>query len=102
MSYIFTSESVSAGHPDKICDQISDAVLDACLHQDKNSRVACEVMVKNNNVILGGEITTTANIDNTVVLICNQIFFLKKQLDRIIKMSKHKNKLMPQLFATTS
>ena len=63
MSYIFTSESVSAGHPDKICDQISDAVLDACLHQDKNSRVACEVMVKNNNVILGGEITTTANID---------------------------------------
>ena len=63
MSYIFTSESVSAGHPDKICDQISDAVLDACLAQDKNSRVACEVMVKNNNVILGGEITTTAVID---------------------------------------
>ena len=56
MSYIFTSESVSAGHPDKICDQISDAVLDACLEQDKNSRVACETMVKNNNVILGGEI----------------------------------------------
>ncbi len=53
MSYIFTSESVSAGHPDKICDQISDAVLDACLAQDKNSRVACETMVKNNNVILG-------------------------------------------------
>ena len=63
MSYIFTSESVSAGHPDKICDQISDAVLDACLMQDKNSRVACETMVKNNNVILGGEITTTADID---------------------------------------
>ena len=63
VSYIFTSESVSAGHPDKICDQISDAVLDACLAQDKNSRVACETMVKNNNVILGGEITTTAEID---------------------------------------
>ncbi|MBL6694063.1 MAG: methionine adenosyltransferase [SAR86 cluster bacterium] len=63
MSYIFTSESVSAGHPDKICDQISDAILDACLAQDKNSRVACETMVKNNNVILGGEITTTAEID---------------------------------------
>ena len=63
MSYIFTSESVSAGHPDKICDQISDAVLDACLAQDKNSRVACETMVKNNNVIIGGEITTTAEID---------------------------------------
>ena len=63
MSYIFTSESVSAGHPDKICDQISDAVLDACLIQDKSSRVACETMVKNNNVIIGGEITTTAEID---------------------------------------
>ena len=63
MSYIFTSESVSAGHPDKICDQISDAVLDACLTQDKKSRVACETMVKNNNVILAGEITTTAQID---------------------------------------
>ena len=63
MSYIFTSESVSAGHPDKICDQISDAVLDACLAQDKNSRVACETMVKNNSVILAGEITTTAQID---------------------------------------
>ncbi|MBL6693270.1 MAG: methionine adenosyltransferase [SAR86 cluster bacterium] len=63
MSYIFTSESVSAGHPDKICDQISDAVLDACLMQDKNSRVACEVMVKNNNMILGGEITTASDID---------------------------------------
>ena len=63
MSYIFTSESVSAGHPDKICDQISDAVLDACLIQDKNSRVACETMVKNNNVVLAGEITTIAEID---------------------------------------
>jgi S-adenosylmethionine synthetase len=63
MPYIFTSESVSEGHPDKICDQISDAVLDACLKQDKNSRVACEALVKNNNVILAGEITTAANID---------------------------------------
>ena len=57
MSYIFTSESVSAGHPDKICDQISDAVLDACLARDKNSRVACETMVKNNNVIIIDEFT---------------------------------------------
>ena len=67
MSYIFTSESVSAGHPDKICDQISDAVLDACLAQDKNSRVACETMVKNNNVILAGEITTTAKVDYELI-----------------------------------
>ena len=63
MPYIFTSESVSEGHPDKICDQISDAILDACLEQDKNSRVACETMVKNNNVILAGEITTAADIN---------------------------------------
>ena len=63
MPYIFTSESVSEGHPDKICDQISDAILDACLERDENSRVACEAIVKNNNVILAGEITTGADID---------------------------------------
>lgn len=60
---IFTSESVSAGHPDKICDQISDAILDAALSEDKNSRVASETLVKDNNVILAGEITSTAEID---------------------------------------
>ncbi len=48
MSYIFTSESVSGGHPDKVCDQVSDAVLDAYLAEDPNSRVACETMIKNN------------------------------------------------------
>jgi len=62
-SYLFTSESVSEGHPDKVCDQISDAVLDAVLKQDKMSRVACETLVKNNLVMLAGEITTTATID---------------------------------------
>ncbi|MCH9646471.1 MAG: methionine adenosyltransferase [Proteobacteria bacterium] len=60
---IFTSESVSAGHPDKVCDQISDAILDAALAQDKNSRVACETLVKDNNVVLAGEITTAASIN---------------------------------------
>lgn len=60
---IFTSESVSAGHPDKVCDQISDAILDAALTQDKNSRVAVEVLVKDNHVVLAGEITTGATID---------------------------------------
>ena len=60
---IFTSESVSAGHPDKVCDQISDAILDAALAQDKNSRVACETLVKDNNVVLAGEITTGASIN---------------------------------------
>lgn len=60
---IFTSESVSAGHPDKVCDQISDAILDAALTQDKNSRVAVETLVKDNHVVLAGEITTGADIN---------------------------------------
>ena len=60
---IFTSESVSAGHPDKVCDQISDAILDAALSQDKDSRVAVETLVKDNQVILAGEITTNAEMD---------------------------------------
>ena len=62
-SFIFSSESVTEGHPDKTCDTISDAVLDACLEQDTASRVACETMVKDNAVILGGEITTAAEFD---------------------------------------
>jgi S-adenosylmethionine synthetase len=61
--YLFTSESVSEGHPDKVCDAISDAVLDAALAQDKYSRVACESMVKTGYAIVAGEITTTAQID---------------------------------------
>ena len=62
-THIFTSESVSEGHPDKVCDQISDAVLDACLRQDQFSRVACEVFATTDMVIVGGEITTNAEID---------------------------------------
>jgi len=62
-SFLFTSESVSEGHPDKVCDQISDAVLDAILAQDPRGRVACETLVKNNLIVLAGEITTKANID---------------------------------------
>ena len=60
---IFTSESVSAGHPDKVCDQVSDSILDAALSQDRESRVATETLVKDNQVILAGEITTGAKID---------------------------------------
>jgi S-adenosylmethionine synthetase len=62
-SMLFTSESVTEGHPDKLCDQISDAVLDACLEQDSKSRVACEVAAKTGFVILLGEITTQAQIN---------------------------------------
>ena len=60
---LFTSESVSEGHPDKMADQISDAILDAILREDINARVACETLVKTGAVVLAGEITTTANID---------------------------------------
>jgi S-adenosylmethionine synthetase len=61
--FLFTSESVSEGHPDKVADQISDAVLDAILKQDKNSRVAAETLVKDNLVVLAGEITTNARVN---------------------------------------
>src|SRR5205809_6070052 len=61
--YIFSSESVGEGHPDKVCDTISDAVLDACLTHDRHSRVACETYAKSNVVIVGGEITTKADLD---------------------------------------
>jgi S-adenosylmethionine synthetase len=61
--YLFTSESVSEGHPDKLCDQISDGVLDACLKQDPKSRVACECFTTTGMVLVGGEITTTGYVD---------------------------------------
>jgi S-adenosylmethionine synthetase len=62
-SYLFTSESVSEGHPDKVADQISDAVLDAIIAQDKRARVACETLVKTGVVIVAGEVTTSAWVD---------------------------------------
>src|SRR6187549_565735 len=62
-NFIFSSESVGEGHPDKVCDTISDAVLDACLAQDPKSRVACETYAKSNLVVVGGEITTRAKLD---------------------------------------
>ncbi|MCX7960505.1 MAG: methionine adenosyltransferase [Burkholderiales bacterium] len=65
--YLFTSESVSEGHPDKVADQISDAVLDAILSEDKRARVAAETLVKDNLVVLAGEITTSAKVDYDAV-----------------------------------
>ena len=62
-SFLFTSESVSEGHPDKIADQISDAILDAMLAQDPFSRVACETMVSTGMVIVAGEVTTKAYVE---------------------------------------
>ncbi len=61
--HVFTSESVSEGHPDKVCDQISDAILDACLAQDPESRVACETLTTTNLVVISGEITTSAKVN---------------------------------------
>src|ERR1041385_96637 len=66
-NFIFSSESVGEGHPDKVCDTISDAVLDACLAQDPRSRVACETYAKCNLVVIGGEITTKARLDYSAI-----------------------------------
>ena len=63
MSYLFTSESVSEGHPDKVADQISDAILDELLAFDSNSKVACETLVTTGQVVLAGEVTSDAYID---------------------------------------
>jgi S-adenosylmethionine synthetase len=67
-NYIFSSESVGEGHPDKVCDTISDAILDACLTQDARSRVACETYAKSNIVVVGGEITTRARLDHNAIV----------------------------------
>ena len=63
LPYTVSSESVSEGHPDKVCDYIADSVLDTFIAQDKDSHVACEVMCKNNFVILGGEITSKGRVN---------------------------------------
>jgi S-adenosylmethionine synthetase len=61
--FLFTSESVTEGHPDKMCDQISDAILDEVLRQDETGRVACETFVTTGLVLISGEITTSARVD---------------------------------------
>ena len=66
--FYFTSESVTAGHSDKVCDQISDAILDACLEQDPNSRVACETAVKTGFAMVFGEITTAAFVNFDILV----------------------------------
>ena len=68
MSHLFTSESVSEGHPDKVADQVSDAVLDAILKEDRYAHVACETLVKTGLVLVAGEVTTTANVDFEAVV----------------------------------
>ena len=65
---IFSSESVGEGHPDKVCDTVSDAILDACLEQDRRSRVACETFVKSNVVVIGGEVTTNSKFNHEEIV----------------------------------
>lgn len=81
-AYLFTSESVSEGHPDKMCDQISDAVLDAIIAKDPHARVACETLVKTGMVVLAGEITTTAEVDyeNLVRGVVNDIGYNNSEI----------------------
>ena len=82
MSHIFTSESVSEGHPDKVCDQISDAILDAYLKEDPNSRVACETLIKNNMVVVAGEITSAGapNLEPIIRNVINEIGYNDDEL----------------------
>jgi S-adenosylmethionine synthetase len=68
MKYVFTSESVCEGHPDKVCDYIADSILDAYISQDRMARVACEVLCKENQIILAGEITSDASVDHEAVV----------------------------------
>ena len=93
--YYFTSESVSPGHPDKLCDHLSDTVLDHVLRQDKSCRVACETFVKGKSneagtVVIGGEITTSSdlNIDDTIRWDNNVIIYKKTQATFQKKLTK--------------
>ena len=96
---LFTSESVSEGHPDKICDQISDSILDAALAGDPNSRVACEVLASDNTIIIAGEITTKTHIqyDKIVRKVLKDIGYDREELGtdfhtvKIINLVKHQS-----------
>ena len=81
MPYVFTSESVSEGHPDKVADQISDAILDEFLRQDPNSKVACETLVTTGLVVVAGEVKSNAYVDlqTTVRRVINQIGYNKSE-----------------------
>ena len=78
-NYLFTSESVTEGHPDKVCDMVSDGILDAILFQDKDARVSCETMITKGMVVVSAEITSTAKVDYESIIrkIENSSFSLK-------------------------
>ncbi|GBG90619.1 hypothetical protein CBR_g50963 [Chara braunii] len=81
-SFLFTSESVNEGHPDKLCDQVSDAILDACLAEDPDSKVACETCTKTGMVMVFGEITTRASVDYEKIVreTCRGIGFVSEEV----------------------
>jgi len=81
MGYFFSSESVSEGHPDKVADQISDAILDNFLAQDASSKVACETLVTTGQVVLAGEVKTAAHIDAQAITrgVINRIGYTKSE-----------------------
>lgn len=94
---LFTSESVTEGHPDKVCDQVSDAILDACLAGDKNSRVACECFAGKDFILIGGEINSNATIDyekiardtiNKIGYNTDELGFNSNNIDVVIKVNK--------------
>ena len=94
-NYLFSSESVTEGHPDKVCDQISDAILDAILEQDENSRVACETMITTGWVIVSAEITTQAKIDYDAIIrkTLDEIGYLESDLGTIKMQEDSEDKL---------
>ena len=94
-SYLFSSESVTEGHPDKVCDQISDAILDALLNQDPDSRVACETMITTGWVIVSAEITTKADIDYDSIIrqTLDEIGYTKDDLGAIEMQKRREKKL---------
>ena len=94
-NYLFSSESVTEGHPDKVCDQISDAILDALLEQDEDSRVACETMITTGWVIVSAEITTQAKIDYDAIIrkTLDEIGYLESDLGTIKMQEDSEDKL---------
>ena len=93
MRYFFTSESVTEGHPDKLCDFISDSILDAYLEKDENSRVACETVASKGEVIVTGEITSTAENINIEEIVRNAIYGRKRKITRYKSRRKSNRKL---------
>lgn len=87
---IISSEAVFKGHPDKICDQISDAILDECLRQDSNSRVAVETLIKNNIIVIAGEVTTKANVDyeEVALSVLEDLGYDRDEFEVIVEISK--------------